>query len=239
MTSIGIAITIALLVAALVWGYQMTPSAEPCSTLTYTIEDSDERLYLSERELNALLRAQDIYPVGRPIDRVSLYRIEEAIQAHPMVRTAECFATPNNEVRVKITQRIPLLRVKTQVDTYFIDTDRHMMPAREAIKDKVLTATGAVGPQIAANQLADFAEWVADERYWREKIAYLYVRSPQMIVLHLTDTIQPRVLIGPMRDYERKLNKLRVYLDNGGPATADKKYYELDIRFRGQVIGRY
>jgi len=30
-----------------------------------------------------------------------------------------------------------------------------------------------------------------------------------------------------------------VFIENGAEATQDKNYTELDLRFKGQVIGRY
>ena len=76
---IGIVITVACLVAATVWGYRSRPTDAPCAALEYNITDSDERLYLSETELTALLQQADLYPVGRKLNIVSLQRIENAI----------------------------------------------------------------------------------------------------------------------------------------------------------------
>lgn len=230
-------ITLALLVAALVWGYKMTPTAVPCAALEYNIEDGAERMYLSEGELNQLLRAEKVYPVGQPLDAGSLYRIERTVKSHPMVRTAECYTTPRNEVRVRLTQRVPLLRVQRPDESFFIDTDRRAMQVRPSVRDSVLLVTGAVGMQMATRQLADFAEWLQTDSYWHNRIHHVFVQSPQMVVLCLKGN-QPRVKMGPMRDYERKLAKLRVFLENGAEAIQDKHYTELDIRFRGQVIGR-
>ena len=236
--SIGIAITAGLLIAAVVSGVRMTPSDEPCTSLRYIIKDSDERMYLTEAELSRLLQSEELYPVGRHLDRGMLHRIERTIAAHPMVRTAECYSTPRNEVRVRITQRVPLLRVQTPGDTYLIDTDRRVMPVRASVTDTVLIARGAVGVQIASKQLADFAQWLEDEPYWQAQIDHIYVQNPHKIYLCLRGANRPRVLLGAMRGFERKLHKLRVFLDNGAEATKDKNYQELDIRFRGQVIGR-
>jgi hypothetical protein len=141
-------------------------------------------------------------------------------------------------MRVRITQRVPLLRVQTPGDTYFIDCDRRVMPVRAAVKDSVLIARGAVGVQIASRQLADFAEWLEDEPYWKKHVAYIYVQSPQMVYLYLRGTIVPRALIGPMRGYESKLKKLRTFLENGAEAIQDKHYREVDLRYKGQVVGR-
>ena len=46
-------------------------------------------------------------------------------------------------------------------------------------------------------------------------------------------------MMGSVRDYERKLAKLRTFLENGQQAIGDKKYYEIDVRFNGQVIARF
>lgn len=236
--AIGISITAGLLIAAVVSGIRMTPTDTPCAALSYNIQDRAERLYLTDAELSRLLQAEDLYPVGRYLDRGMLHRIERTIEAHPMVRTAECYLTPRNEMRIRITQRVPLLRVQTPGDTYLIDRDRRVMPVRVAVTDSVLIARGAVGVQIASKQLADFAEWLEDEPYWQKRIDYVYVQSPQMVYLYLRSAVAPRVLLGPMRGYERKLKKLRTFLDKGAEAIQNKQYHELDLRYKGQVIGR-
>ena len=241
--SIGLGITAALLIAAVVWGYQMRPTSDVCASIEYIIEDRAERLYVTEAELQQLLRAENLDPVGRPADMVSLHRIEKTITHHPMVRTAECYLTPRNEVKVRLTQRIPLLRVQIPGDTYIIDTDRKVMQARAVVRDKVLVATGSVGVQIASNQLADFATWLQDNTYWQQRIHYVYVQSPQMIYLYLKDADGTqktgRIVLGSMRHFERKLNKMHTFFENTADILQDKHYTEYDVRFRGQVIGRY
>ena len=240
--SIGVSVVALILIAAFVWGYLMSPSSDPCRSIQYTIADWSERMYVTEQELNELLRSQDIYPVNRQQNMVSLYRIESAVSHHPMVREAECYMTPWFEVKVYLTQRVPLLRVQTPGETYFIDEDRRVMPYRSAVKDRVLLVTGTVGAQMASSQLADFALWLRSNRYWRKRICLLDVKSPHMVYIYLKDEAgnvqNERILLGSMRGYEKKLAKLRTFLENSDEAMQDKHYTELDIRFDGQVIGR-
>ena len=234
-TTIGVGIVAAMLITAVVWGYKMRPIDKPCASIEYIIEDRAERLYVTENELHQVLREEHLDPVGRPLDALSLYRIEKAILRHPMVRTAECYITPRNDVKVRLTQRIPLLRVQTAAETYFIDTDRKIMQARAAVRDSVLVVTGNVGTQMATSQLADFALWLQDNTYWRKRVHHLYVQNTQMVFLYAQGE---RVVLGPMRGYESKLAKLRTFNENSAEATKDKEYTELDLRFKGQVIGR-
>lgn len=233
----GLGLTAAILISATAFGYRMRPKDNACEALDYTIVDSDKRRYVTEAELDAMLKNAGLYPVGYHINRLSLHRIEQTIIHHPMVRTAECFITPRNEMRIYLSQRVPLLRVQTASDVYFIDTDRRVMEARETVKDSVLVAKGAIGVQMATTQLTDFAIWLQRHEYWRKKVDYIRVQTPQMVTLCLKGE-QPRVVLGSLSNYEQKLAKLRTFLDNRDEQIQAIPYKELDVRFKGQVIGR-
>ena len=99
--SIGLVLVASMMVGAVLWGMAMRPSDAPCKAITYIIEDKNERLYVTEGELTQVLITENIYPVGRAIDRGLLHRIESAMRRHPMIRTAECYTTPRHEVRVR------------------------------------------------------------------------------------------------------------------------------------------
>lgn len=235
----GVTVVAALLVTAVVLGVRMRPMEMPCRALTYVIEDKKERMYVTEGELTQLLKAENSYPVGRTLDRGVIHRIEKTIAHHPMVRTAQCYVTPRGEVRVRLTQRVPLLLVMMPGDMYFVDTDRKIMPVRASVRDSVLQVTGAVGVQMASGVLGDFAEWLQDNRYWHQRIHHVQVKNPQMVYVYLNGAMTNRAVLGPMNRYAQKLEKLRTFLENCPPeAMADKHYTELDLRFRGQVIGR-
>ena len=155
-----------------------------------------------------------------------------------MIRKAECFLTPKNIVRVQITQRVPLLRVQKQGEIYFIDTERHKMEMRASITDKVLIVQGAVSEELASTELADFAKWLKTNKYWRERVKYVDMKTPKMMHIYLNDPQQPRIIVGEIDGFKTKLAKLRTFFDNGAEATQDKHYTELDLRFKDQVIGR-
>lgn len=236
--TVGIAVALLVLAGAVAWGYSMRPSKEVCPSLTYDLLDSNVRLYVTDNELDSLLRKEDVYPVGKHIDRVAIDRIEQTVRQHPMVERAECYTTPLYEVKVDILQREPILKVQTPTEVYFIDTHHRVMPWREQIKDEVLLVTGAVGLQAASTSLADIAEWVQKEPYWRERIERIHMRTPQMAVVYLKGENMPTVVMGNLNGYRHKLGKLRTFMEKGAEATQDQNYRELDIRFRGQVIGR-
>ena len=235
--TVGVLIGLGLMIAAIVWGFRSTPTQEPCAALHYNIYGQSDTAYITTGELNKMLTDEDIYPVGRAVNRVSLHRIEQCIGHHPMVRNAECYLTYENEVEVNIDQRIPIVSVWSKEGAYLIDTERRMVPNRYRIKEWTLQVRSHAGLHATADRLADFAEWVMEHPYWQQRIKYVEVKSPTNIRLHLTNT--PSVIVlGALRDYDRKLAKLRTFFEQGKEELGDKQYEELDIRFRGQVVGR-
>ncbi len=201
------------------------------------ITDMDERQYVSTPELAEWLRQRGLYALDVPIEEVRLQAIENAVRSHPMVRTAECYLTPRSEVRVTLTQRIPLLRVTTSTESYYIDTDRKPMPVRATITTPVLNITGSVGQQMACTTLADFAEWLQDHRYWRERISYLQVKNPQAVYI-IQSHQAGAILLGNMDNFAHKLKKARTFYEQGGDTLGKNPYREIDVRYTGQVIGR-
>ena len=235
--STAVIIAVGLLVAGVCAGRACRPDTL-CPALRYEITDAAERHYLSEDELNRLLRAQDAYPVGKPLSHIPLQRIEDIVRTNPMVRTAECYADPTGEVRVRLTQRQPLLKVITADDGYIVDTDRKRMPLRESITDTMPVVTGRVGQQMAMTSVADFAEWLQDNSYWCTRIKYIEVCNPHYVRLLPADPDKEIIVLGDLDGYRAKLRKLRTYYENGGAQIGNGKYKELDLRFSGQVVGR-
>lgn len=236
-----ISATVVVTIAGMVTGLGMTrrmDSERMCTQLEILITDSADRQFVTEKELIRLLRTQELYPVGKQIARLSTARIENTIQAHPMIRRAECYPTTEGHIVVRLSQRIPLIKVVTAAETYFVDTDRRPMPVRESVTTEVIKAYGNIGERMAREELADLALWLKRNRYWSPRIRAIRVADTKHIYLVQHDG-EPQILIGELSGYERKLRKLRTFLEEGYPELPEQpQYRELDIRFKDQVIGR-
>lgn len=209
-----------------------------CTQLTIVIKDSHARQYVTAEELTNLLRKASCYPVGQPTNTLDVRAIEETIRSHSMVRQAECFVTPSGVVRVELTQRIPHLRVITNAESYFVDSDHKRMPVRESVHTDVLTAEGNIGERMACTELVAVADWITDNSYWHERITRIRVRSPHYIEF-VQASGEPDIIVDNLTDYPERLARVRKLYDKGLNRLDNKpSYRELDVRFEGQVVGR-
>ncbi len=219
-----------------VWTNRMV-NQDICPALEMTITDFGRRQYVTEEELVRQLKRDSLYPVGKVVSKVSIQRIEETIQAHPMVRHAECYMNQSGMVCVRLSQREPVLRIVTGDRSYFVDRDQTVMPIRESVRTPVLVASGNIGERLACGDLAEFALWMENEPYWQAKIQRIQVVNPRMIYL-IQKPDGTHLILGDMSGFRGKMNKLRKLYDKGFEQIGWRTYREIDLRYQGQVIGR-
>lgn len=214
------------------------PKEMACERMEIQISDSAKHAFVSVDELYRTLNRNGLSPVGKKIDDISCQKIEDCLLQHDMIRTAQCFIHNDGTVRVRVTQRVPLLYVVGAEGAYYVDTDRKIMPTRSTIKVDVPMFRGAVSPRAATEEYYDFVCWLKDDHYWSTRIARVHVRTPKDIVL-VQNEVEGTIVLGELEGYEQKLSKLRKLYVSGFDVIGYKPYKEYDLRFEGQVVGRY
>ena len=231
----AVLVAVAVVTAAL-WVSHI-PDDTVCQQVEIVLCDSAEYQFVSENELLRVLKSQGLLPVGRKMDEVSCHEIETAISQHDMVRTAECYELSDGTLRVRATQRVPLLCVQTAEGKYFVDMDRRVMPARPSIQMSVPIIKGVVGQRAATQEYYDFVQWLNSDRYWRDRITHIHVRNPKYVVLAQRE-VQGNIVLGELTDYQNKMDRLRKLYVKGFDEIGYQPYKEYDVRFEGQVVGR-
>ena len=228
-----------LSVGTLVVGAWSSEQSSPmeCQCLDIQICDSAEHQFVSVDELRRTLHRNGVAPVGKDLSEVSCQTIEDILLQHSMIRTAECYKLSTGVMCVDVTQRVPMLQVITADGSYFVDTDRKVMPVRSTINVDVPVLKGNVNQQAATEEYYDFVEWLKNNRYWKNRITGIHVRNSEYVVLSQRE-VQGNIILGELDGYEEKMARLRKLYTDGLDEIGYKPYKEYDLRFDGQVIGR-
>lgn len=91
----------------------------------------------------------------------------------------------------------------------------------------------------ACGEVADFAEWLAQDTVWRDQVDYLWLPEPHRYTLLLVgDTTQ--VLLGDLREYPKQAPPPATLSRTERRESAQYRLTDrLDLRFDDQVIGRH
>lgn len=232
-------VTTVCCVAVLVGGIWCSRQADMslCTQVDIVVEDSVSRQYVDAMELEGYLKARGCYALTKAMSEVDCHMIELLLLKHEMIRTASCYKTPFGAVRIRVTQRVPVLCVKTAEGNYLVDADRRVMPYRSGMKLDVPVFTGAISKCAATEEYYDFVLWLQDNSYWGERIRDVYVRTPKMVVLSQKD-YSAKIVLGKLDGYEDKLARLRSLYKKGFDVLGYPECRELDLRYAGQVVRR-
>lgn len=234
---VGISTSILLGYLAFSLLYHKERRLEPtCKQLVIEITDHDKRQFVETGEIRQFILRSGLNPEGEPLNTKRCQQIEDQALQHPMIRTASCYATTGGDVKLKLTQRVPALRVLGG-ENYFVDTDRRIMQVRSTTASDVPIITGRVTQRMAQEELYDFVEWLESDSFWSAQVDQINVVNAGHIEL------VPRVgtgviLLGSLDGYELKLRKLKSLYQDGFSKIGWKEYKEIDLRYHGQIVCR-
>lgn len=208
-----------------------------CKEFKIVVADSVHRHFVSPNDLRQLLVNKNLLPINKEFKDINLQLIEDVVIGVEVLRDAQCYKLNNGVVYLRVKQRIPKLRV-IGTENYYVDVNRNVMKATYRTACRVPVVTGYVSQEMAKTELYDFVDWIEDNEFWNAHIEQIVVKSNRDIEL-VPNIGNYTILLGNLRDYERKLNKLQVFYNKVLNRIGwEQEYNELDLRFKGQVVCR-
>jgi len=206
-----------------------------CEKVEVEVANTLGQTYLSDNEVIALMKNMDIFPVGKTLGEIGTAEMEEKLKSNKLIKRAECFKTVGGNIKVKVYQRIPVLRIFSQNKSYYVDSEREIMPVPNNFAAYVPVASGSINDEYAKNQLYDFVEYLQKDKFWDSQIAQIYVAPNQDVFL--TPMIgNQQIILGKIEDYKENLDKLRVFYEKGLSEIGWNRYSVINLKYKNQVV---
>ncbi len=226
-------------------------SHQICNQVSISIADKDSCGFLSAAEVKNLLTSKHLYPKGKKLSLVDLRAIENTLQSNNFINGVECFKTQAGNVGIRVTQRLPMLRVMSiNGEDYFIDVDGEIMQGEHYSSD-LIVATGNISKRYAQNYVAKMAQWIMANDLWKNQIVQINILSDKNIeiVPRVGDHI---VCLGRLpessdkarrerninRFVENKFSRLYKFYRYGLNNVGWNKYDYVNLEFDNQIICR-
>lgn len=212
----------------------------PCQEVHITIADSIHAGFITETEVERLLRQDTLYPAGLPMNQVDGARIEAALRKNSFIKEAHCYKMPNGRISISVWQRLPIMRIRSATgDDYYVDEKGTPMNTHAYTADLVVV-TGHT-----------------DKRYVKEKLTLLgrYLHySPDIndLVQQIDVDKQHRVTLVPRVGCEvihlgeitdsstvaKQFRNLRMFYGKVLPQVGWNTYREITLEFTNQIIAK-
>lgn len=220
-----------------------------CTKVNINIQDEMTNGFLTPKEIKSRLEAKKLYPLEKQLTQVNTRQIEEALTATPFVKSAECYKTQDGLVDISLTQRTPIVRIKSiNKDDYYIDDHYQIMPNTRYTCDLII-ATGHISKWYAQHYLSVLSKEIMTNDLWKSQIEQINVlpnRGIELIprvgnhVVYLG--MLPEVKDKDKREkaiedfMKKKLNRLELFYKYGLSQAGWNKYSYINIEFDNQII---
>jgi cell division protein FtsQ len=185
------------------------------------------------------------YPViGQSFKTIDLARIESLLEKNPFVKDAEVFIDSRNELGIKILQRKPIVRViSNRGEQYYLDEDGNKLPLSKHFAVNIVTATGEYPPfspeflteNNALHDLFNLCTELEKDLFLKSMIVQVHVNVKKEFTLVPLIGDQ-KIIFGEFDDSMKKWKKLKVFYKEAMPFVGWRKYRNLDLRFRNQIV---
>lgn len=220
-----------------------------CEEVVINISDESTNGFLTSDEIKRILVDKKLYPKNQPLKFINPRSIEELLKVTPFVNTAQCYKTEGGKVFIEITQRTPIIRIKSiNGDDYYIDDKGGIMPNSKYTSDLII-ATGYITKPFARTYITLLIDHIMKSDFWRNQIEQINVLQDQSIeiVPRVGDHI---VLIGKLPNHRsndrrskeveefitRKLERLEKFYKYGLSQVGWNRYKYINIEFDNQII---
>ena len=220
-----------------------------CNKVEINIEDENENGFLKTAEVKTLLEKKSLYPLNQRIDDINTREIENILLKTAFVNTAQCYVTTEGHVKLSLTQRTPIVRVKAESgEDYYIDDNGGVMPNSQYTSDMIIV-TGLLNKQYACKYISILASTIMADDLWRNQIEQINVLKDKTI--EIVPRVGDHVInIGMLPNsrfpdkrkelvsefVKKQLQRIEFFYKYGLSEAGWNKYSYISVEFANQVI---
>jgi cell division protein FtsQ len=206
-----------------------------CQNLIVVIKDSTDRQFLTKDNIVTMLKNAQLYPVGKPLESINTHEMKEKIMESELVSGVSVYKTPSGNIKIEITQKMPILRVFSGHESYYVDESGGTMPANYLYATYLPVANGNIEKSLATTELYKFALFLQKNEFWNNQIEQIYVNTNKEVEL-IPRIGEHRIILGSFEDFEEKMNNLRLFYEQAIPKVGWEKYEVINLKYKNQIV---
>ncbi len=205
-----------------------------CKGMRVTVEDAVANAFADEGDVVRVVKERYGDVAGRGITEIDKDSIERLLVGRSVVKSAQVYYSLDGYLHIEIRQRKPVLRVLND-DGYYVDEDGRIMPLSHKYTSRVVVATGNVSRKFACEELYPFVMVLRNDEFWDAYVEQIVVDGKKEVIL-IPKVGNFRIVLGGMKGYEQKMEKLRLFLKKGIARKGWNLYKEINLKFGRQIV---
>ncbi len=205
-----------------------------CKGVQVVVDDTGENAFIDEDDVLQLIKRN--YGELKNVNVVDIDKdsMECVLVRNSVIKSAQVYYSLDGYFHVEITQRKPVLRVMSG-EGYYVDEDGKVMPLSGKYTSRVVVATGNIFRNFACNGLYPFVMGLKNDGFWDALIEQIVVANGNEVIL-IPKVGNFRIVVGELENVEKKMENLRLFLQEGIALKGWNVYKEINLKFENQIV---
>jgi len=225
-------------------------NAVRCTQIKLNVVDSTKNHFITKNDINIILKKNHFSTIGYPFKEINTLSIEKAIEKHPSIENAEVYNTIRGELKIRIKQREPVIRIITTTgESFYIDNNNFMMPLSPNYTARVPIVSGDITKKYSdyrslhiatksdtlLHQLFLLSFSIKENKFWKSIINQIIISKEEGIVL-IPQTGARKIILGETPHFDRDLKILTHFYQKVLPKVGWNYYKSIDLRYHHQIV---
>ena len=228
-----------------------------CSSLQIEINHEDGNYFVEAEDVKSIIFNTGDSVKNQALGDIKIAYLEKIIDNHASVANAQVFKTIDGQVKVRVKQRFPILRVfNARDESFYIDQEGYFMPLSSNYTSRVLVANGriyagtemlnkinvhdlmrvdSIAKKTIVDDLFILAKYISADEWRKAQFQQIYIDENGEFEL-IPRVGNHRILIGDITDIEEKIEKLKTFYIEGLSKTGWNEYHTINLKFKNQVV---
>ena len=208
-----------------------------CTGTIVNIGDSADYRFVNRMDILKYINSANINPNGLSYKNISLNEMEKKITNIPFVKDAQCYKSPGGYLCVDISQRKPILRVKTPTQDLYLDSEGSLMNTSSAFCAyvPVLLSEKTLANSYLKQDVYKFANYVYNDKFLNSLVEQIYIDASGKV--EMVPRIGSQIVVlGSTDGFEKKLSRLKKLYEHGFSKVGWNKYKKIDLTYDNQAV---
>jgi len=208
---------------------------QTCEKILVEIDYSEGCFFVEPEDVKVMIRNDGIELLGKPISAIDFQMLESLIATNPHIENVQVYSLIAGDLKIKISQRTPLLRVMPlSMGGFYLDENGGQMKLSGKYTARVTLANGYIEHDMM-NDLFLLATFVNKNKFWRSQVQQIYVDSAQHILL-IPRVGRHKIILGEVKNLEDKFANLLALYKDGLNKIGWNQYRTIDLSYEGQIV---
>jgi cell division protein FtsQ len=227
---------IMLIMCVLVLLFSFTTNRNDNRKISKTVIEfmgNDDQFVTSEM-VNKLLIEKNGDPSTFRKVNLDLNKLENTLSNSNMIEKSEVFVTVNGVLKALVKQKVPVVRVLNENQSFYIDYQGNKMPLSAIRSARIPLVSGEINGNFKKKNIELF-RFIFNDEFLKKNIIGMKI-YPNGAVKMLNRNYNYYIDFGRPINIEQKFNNYKAFLQKAVSDSTINKYKKIDLKFTQQVV---